>query len=119
MGVPIVIAVLCLCGGAFASARWLPDLPTGSIGGFTFFCVCGLVSVAVAVFGLRAYEAIELVHRGNSGQIGREALAGVLSSMLWESGVVFALAAGLFLLASHIARADEQATEAVAVDDPI
>lgn len=118
MGAPIVIAVLCLCGGAFASARWLPDLPTGSIGGFTFFCVCGLISVGVAVFGLRAYQAIELLHRDNSGQIGREALAGVLSSMLWESGVVFAFAAGLFLLASHIAPASERAVEALTVDDP-
>jgi hypothetical protein len=119
MGAPIVIAVLCLCGGAFASARWLPDLPTGSIGGFTFFCVCGLISVGVAVFGLHVYQAIELVHRGNSGQLGREALASVLSSMLWESGVVVAFAAGLFLLASHIAPADEQAAEALAVDEPI
>jgi hypothetical protein len=118
MGVPIVIAVLCLCAGAFASARWLPELPSGSVGGFSFFLVCGLVSAGVAVFGLRAYQVIEFLNHGNSGLVGREELAGALSSMLWESGVVFALAAGLFLLASHTAAASGQADDVAVAEDP-
>jgi hypothetical protein len=99
MEVPIVIFVLCVWAGAYAAVRWLPSLPSGSIGGLAFLLVCGLIGAGTAVLGLRIYGVVETLSHDSTGVIGRVETTDELAALLWESGTLFALAGAVFLIA--------------------
>jgi hypothetical protein len=110
--VPILIFVGCIVAGVVACARWLPGLAPGSVGGLAFFVVCGLVAGGLAVIGLRIYSIVDILHHGeNGGFLGRDLVAGDLSEMLWEAGLLFGLAAAVFLLAPSRELEEEPAAE--------
>ena len=115
VGVPIAIFVVCLAGGVYASSRWLPELAPGSVGGLAFLAVCGLLGAAFAVFGLDIYGIVE--NFGDFGGVGgiakRRILADGLESLMWQTGVLVALALAVYLLAppSEDAREDAPAAE--------
>ncbi len=99
MAVPVVIFVVCLAGGAWASSRWLPDLAPGPLGGIAFFAVCGLLGAASAVFGLDIYSTVEDLERGYPRLGSSRLLAEDLQLLMWQSGVLVALAPAVYLLA--------------------
>lgn len=101
MGVPIAIFVVLLAVGVYTSTRWLPDLASGTVGGISFFAVCGLCGFALAVFGLNVYETIEDVTQlSGLGERGNGYfLASGLIETLWETGILLGLAIGVYLLA--------------------
>lgn len=98
MAVPIIIFVVCVAAGVFAASQWLPDLERGTVGGLSFFVVCGLIGAAVGVIGLRIYGIVENVE-GFSGKFKKLAVANGLEAMLWEDGLLLGLAAAVYLLA--------------------
>jgi hypothetical protein len=98
MAVPIIIFVVCLAVGVYASSRWLPELASGPVGGLSFFVVCGLVGAAFAVFGLRIYLIVENLE-GFLGSLRRFTVANGLESMLEECGLLLGFAATVYLLA--------------------
>ena len=98
MAVPVVIFVVCIAAGAGACARWQPELSGERTGTIAFFAVSGLMAAALAVFGLGIYSIVE--NLGDSGILGgRRILADGLESVLWQTGVLIALALGVYLLA--------------------
>jgi hypothetical protein len=100
MAVPVLIFLVCLLGGTVASARWLPDLPHGTIAGLAFFVVCGLLGAALSMIGLHVYSiAHELEHSGGPFSEDGEIFALGVRSMLLEAGTLAGLAAILYLLA--------------------
>ncbi len=99
VAVPVIIFVGCIAAGVWASSRWLPALAEGSVGGVSFFAVCGLLGAALAVCGLRTYDLIETVSQGGFGDTRRDLLASGLASILWETGLLVALAFAVYLLA--------------------
>ncbi len=100
MAVPIIIFVVCLAVGVYASSRWLPELESGAVGGLSFFVVCGLLGAAFAVFGLRIYLIVEnLEVFPGPGSLKRLTVAQGLETMLWECGVLLGAAAVVYLLA--------------------
>lgn len=99
MGVPILIFVVLLGLGVYASSRWLPELPPGVVGGLAFFAVCGLLGAALALLGLHIYGTVEDARR-SSGYFRRLAVTGGLSEILFEPAVLLGLAAGLYALAA-------------------
>jgi hypothetical protein len=99
VAVPIVIFVVCLAAGVYASSRWLPDLARGSIGGIGFFSVCGLLGAAAAVFGPNVYDIVENLNESRPIVDDRRLLAAGLESLLWQTGVLVALALAVYLLA--------------------
>jgi hypothetical protein len=96
MAVSVVICVACLFVGAFAGARWLPDLAPGPVGGLALCVVCGLLGMALAVLGLHVYEVVEVEDAGGFGHLE---LAGILSSMFADAGPLIGLAIAVYLLA--------------------
>jgi hypothetical protein len=98
VAVPILIFIGCMVAGVFASARWLPALEAGSVGGLAFFVVCGLVGVGVGLIGLHIYEIVE-----STSELGRiqkgPIVAADLTAMLFETGFVFGIATTVYLLA--------------------
>jgi hypothetical protein len=116
MLIPVVIFVVCLAGGAVASARWLPDLAAGPIGGSAFFVVCGLAGASLALVGLHVYSIANALNTGGFAGIRNakaEIMASGLQSALWEAGSLFALAAAVFLLAPRAEAIEDPA------DDPV
>ncbi len=100
MAVPAAIFVVCLAGGVYASARWLPELAAGPVGGLAFFVVCGLLGASLAVFGLGIYDTVEAVSSGGFGPVDkRRILADGLESLLWQTGLLAAAAVAVYLLA--------------------
>jgi hypothetical protein len=102
MLIPVVVFVVCLGAGAVASARWLPDLAAGPVGGLAFFVACGLAGSGLALVGLHIYSIANTLHTGSFAGIRNakaEILASGLQGMLWEAGSLFGLAAVVFLLA--------------------
>ncbi|HEY1688706.1 MAG TPA: hypothetical protein VGF95_07550 [Solirubrobacteraceae bacterium] len=94
---PILIFALCFVGGTVAAAHWLPDLEPGRIGGLAFFTVCGLLGIALSLFGLHIYSTVkelDVVHFGKG-----LTLAGELEVLLKEVGAILGLAGILYLLA--------------------
>ena len=116
MLIPVVIFVLCFGAGAVASARWLPDLAAGPVGGLAFFVVCGLAGAALAVVGLHVYSIANTLHSGGFAGLRNakaEVLASGLQVMLWEAGLLFGLAAAVFLLAPRVEVVDDPAESPV------
>lgn len=112
MLIPVVIFVVCLGAGAVAGARWLPDLAAGPVGGLAFFVICGLAGSALALVGLHVYSIAEELHTGGLAGLGNakaEILASGLQGMLWEAGLLFGLAAVVFLLAPRVAVVEDPA----------
>lgn len=97
MLIPIAIFVVCLFAGAGATARWLPDLAAGPIGGLTLVAVCGLVGLAVGDVAMHVYLIVEQVNSFGGKFDGPDA-ASQLSSMAWEAGSLLALATAVYLL---------------------
>jgi hypothetical protein len=110
MLIPVVIFAACLCAGAVAGARWLPDLTVGPVGALAFFVVCGLLGAALGLVGLHVYSIVEALDRsGSFGGFGKgEVVAVGLRSMLWEAGSLCGLAIVVYLLAPP-AEAEEPA----------
>jgi hypothetical protein len=98
MAVPILIFVACLAVGVSASARWLPNLAAGSVGGLAFFAVCGLIGAGLALIGVNVYEIVEAVNKVSTENNGDVVAIG-LRAALFESGSVFGLAMIVYLLA--------------------
>lgn len=119
MGIPIIIFILCFCVGAVGSGQLLPDLAAGSVGGLAFFAVCGLLGAALGLVGLHTYLIVDqLNHAGGAfsggGNFKAETVAGGLSSILLDGGVLLGLAAGVYLLAPPPDEGDEPATSTAA-----
>jgi len=116
--IPAAVFVVCLVVGVGASARWLPDLAAGPIGGLAFFVVCGLLGAALALVGLHVYSIVEgLSHSGGFTEVRNqkaEILASGLQSMLWDAGSLFGLAFAVYLLALAPELDEESATERAA-----
>jgi hypothetical protein len=108
--VPVGICVGCFIVGASATARWLPDFARGSVGGFTFFVVCGLLGAATAVFALRIYVLAE-IHSFGEGVLRNTDVASSLEQIMWECGLLVALAVALYLQAPKPERPVESAPE--------
>jgi hypothetical protein len=105
MGVPIVIFIVCLSGGAIGGSRLLPDLDVGQVGGMAFFVVCGLLGLALALLGEHMYLLVDgLEHIGRVGLSKGEIVAGVLRNVAVEDGTVLGLAFAVYLLAPRVAR---------------
>jgi hypothetical protein len=99
LAVPIIIFVVCLAVGVYASSRWLPELAPGPVGGLSFFVVCGLVGAAFGVFGLRVYLIVENLEGGPGGTFRRFVVANGIELLLWECGLLLGVAAAVYLLA--------------------
>jgi hypothetical protein len=106
MLVPVAIFVACLCVGAFAGARWLPDLADGTVGGLVFFAVCGLLGAAFALVGLHIYSIVHGLG-GTSGSFRSEVVATGLNGMLWEAGSLVGIATVIYLLAPPVEITDQ------------
>jgi hypothetical protein len=112
MLIPVVIFVVCLAGGAVASARWLPDLAAGPIGGSAFLIVCGLAGASLALVGLHVYSIANALSTGGFAGVRNakaEIMASGLQSMLWEAGSLLGLAAAVFLLAPRVEAIEDPA----------
>lgn len=107
MAVPPIIFAVCLGGGVYAASRWLPELAPGPVGGLAFFAVCGLLGASLAVFGLDIYGLVEDLSDRFAGLGGRRILAGGLESLLWQTGVLVALALAVYLLAPPASDLDD------------
>jgi hypothetical protein len=108
IGIPIVIFVLCLSGGAVAAAKWLPALDAGSVAGLAFFAVCGLLGLALALLGEHVYLiANELKHASTGAEAGlskAELLGGGLRNIALDEGTVLGIAFAVYLLAPRLGR---------------
>ncbi len=110
VGAPIVVFVLCLCGGAIVGSRWLPDLDVGPVGGLAFFVVCGLLGLALALLGEHMYLLVTGLEqfRAQAGGVTKgELVAEVLRNTAFEDGTVLGLAVAVYLLAPRVARVYE------------
>lgn len=106
MLVPILVFVACFGIGITASARWLPDLGPGTVGGVAFFLVSGLLGAALGLSGLGIYSIVREIHafggaltNGGIATTSGEILADGLRSILVESGTLVGLAGIVYLLA--------------------
>src|SRR4051794_34648291 len=98
VAVPPVVFVVCLAAGVYASSRWLPDLAAGPMGTLAFFAVCGLLGAAAAVFGLDVYGIVENLSEGFGSLDKSRIFADGLESLMWQTGVLVALALAVYLL---------------------
>lgn len=103
MAVPILLFVLCLCGGAIAGSQWLPDLDAGPVGGLAFFVVCGLLGLALALCAEHIYSIVVEIEKLSPGPtVGPtkgEVVAGGLRNIATDGGTVLGLAFVVYLLA--------------------
>jgi hypothetical protein len=111
--IPVLVFVVAFGAGVLVVSRWLPELAAGPVGGLAFFTVCGLVGAAVGLFGLHVYSIVREVEAASgSGPFGSkgDVLAGGMISILYESGLIFAAAMIVFLLAPRGSEAPSQQT---------
>ncbi len=99
MAVPVAIFVVCVAAGVYATTRWLPELAPGPVGGLAFFAVCGLLAAALAVFGLEIYVIVENLNEGGRFDPKDRVLAAGLETLLWQTGLLVAIALAVYLLA--------------------
>ena len=100
--IPALVFVATFGAGIMACARWLPDLAPGPVGGLAYFAVSGLAGAGAGLLGLHVYLTVrEMEFASGSEPFGSKgtALASGLTSMLFESGLLFAAAAAVYLLA--------------------
>jgi hypothetical protein len=100
--IPIAIFAVCLCAGVAGSARWLPPLADGPVGGIAFFAVCGLLGAGLALVGLHIYLIVEQLDHvvGGLGGIRKgDVVANGVQDLLFDAGAIFALALVVYLLA--------------------
>jgi hypothetical protein len=106
MLVPVAIFLACLCIGAFAGPRWLPDLADEAVGSLAFFAVCGLFGAALGLVGLHIYSIVYGLGR-TSGSFRSELVASGFNSMLWEAGSLAGIAVAVYLLAPAAETTDQ------------
>ncbi len=110
MLVPVLVFVVCFWLGVVASARWLPNLAPGPVGGVAFFGVIGLLSGALALAGLHIYSIIHELDANELHVDKAEIVAGGVRNLLWEAGTLAGLGLVAFLLApeAHAAEVSEE-----------
>jgi hypothetical protein len=96
--IPILVFLACVSAGTLTSARRLPDLGEGAVGGLAFLVVCCLLGAALGIVGLRVYGIVHALG-DSSGSFRAEIVAQGLAGMLWEAGSVLGIAAAVYLLA--------------------
>jgi hypothetical protein len=104
MLVPILIFFACFGIGVTASARWLPELGQGSVGGLAFLVVCGLLTGALILAGLDVYTIVKEIHEfgGLKSPVNTDSpqiLATGIRNIVLESGTLIGLAGIVYLLA--------------------
>jgi hypothetical protein len=99
MVVLAIVAVACFIAGMWAATTWLPALAEGSVGMLAYFVVCGLAGASVAVFGLHIWAIVNELTASSRFLANAEIVAAGLTSLLWESGSLAALALVAYLLA--------------------
>lgn len=99
VGVPVAVFAGCLIVGVLAATRHLPELPPGKVAGLCYFLVCGMIGAGVAVAGLCIFDAVEA---GEDRFLGAVQVGGVLAQLLWQCGLVFGVAAIVYLLAARV-----------------
>jgi hypothetical protein len=100
VAVLVLIFVATFAGGAIASARWLPPLALGRVGGLAFFAVCGLLGMSLALIGVHVYEIVRQVDQFAPG-LGvkkQDLVASDLETTLRDTGPVLGLAIAVYLL---------------------
>lgn len=119
MVVPVLIFLACIVSGTVASARWLPELPKGTVAGLAFFVVCGLLGAALSTIGLHIYSIARELEQPDQFLSSGYALAGDVMSMLMDAGTLAGLAAILYLLAykQPVIRVPPRASATTAVED--
>lgn len=99
--VPALVFVLTFVAGVMASARWLPSLAAGPVGGLGFFAVCGLIGTATGLAGMHVYLIVRAMEESTGeGRFGGQGfiLADGLTSILFECGLIAAAAVAVFML---------------------
>lgn len=100
MLLPIIIVVACFATGAVASARWLPPLPDGLLGGVAFLLVCGLLAASLSLVGLNIYSIVNALQRQFGSDVAESIVAvDGLRELLYEGGVTAGLAGIIYMLA--------------------
>ncbi len=110
MLIPIAIFVVCLFAGAGATARWLPDLAPGPIGGLTLLVVCGLVGLALGDVAMHVYLIVEQAD-SLGGKLDGPDTANELANMAWEAGTLLAFATAVYLLGPEAPEAEAATSE--------
>ena len=111
MLVPVLIFLVCFAVGTVATARWLPVLAPGKIGGLAFFVVTGMLAAALSLVGVRIYAMINQLNSGELNIVKSEIVAVGIRDILWQAGTIFGLACVIYLLAPSPEDADEGGTE--------
>jgi hypothetical protein len=114
VGVPVGIFAGCLIVGVLAATRYLPELPPGRVPGLCFFLVCGMIGAGLALAGLDIYNAVETGER----LLGALGVSGALVEMLFQCGLVFGVAAIVYLLAARTAGSADEAAPHEGPADP-
>lgn len=117
MFIPVLIFLGAMSVGVLVSARWLPDLATGQVGGLAFFLVCGLLGAALGLVGVHVYVLVEELSRfhGLPGDFDKGALvAAELRTTVFEVGSLIGFASVVYLLAPPPELEDELGVESVA-----
>jgi hypothetical protein len=100
--VPALIFLAGLSIGVLASARWLPDLAPGQVGGLAFFVVCGLIGAAAGLLGVHIYSIVQELDSRSllGGRLSQGVLlAAELRSLIFEVGSLVGFASIVYLLA--------------------
>jgi hypothetical protein len=97
MLIPVLIFIGAALAGSWACAQWLPNLAAGSVGGLSFFLVCGLAGAALGNVGMHVYLMVTIAEEARGFQA--ESIAEQLQVMAFEAGSLAALASIVFLLA--------------------
>jgi hypothetical protein len=103
---PVLVFLVCFGVGILATARWLPDLGAGPVGGMAFFAVCGLLAGALSLAGLHIFSVVyELRNPALFPSLTKaELAAGVLRNILLDCGMLVGLAGIVYLLAPELDR---------------
>jgi len=110
VAVPVLIFLVCFAVGTVATARWLPVLAPGKIGGLAFFVVTGMLAAALSLVGVRIYAIINQLNHIEGHVEQSEIIAVGIRDILWQAGTIFGLACVIYLLAPSPEDADEDQT---------
>jgi hypothetical protein len=112
--IPVLIFLGAMSVGVLASARWLPDLAPGQVGGLAFLVVCGLLGAALGLAGVHVYLVVEELNRfhdlPNNYNKGAFVAQGLLD-ILFECGSLVGFASVVYLLAPPPDAEDEPQAE--------